>query len=115
MWEQFPEKKQKHLEQRRLRRKLNPPKYEPIYSRNLHLLNRYGLTTEDYETLLERQKGLCCICEKSFHKNLYVDHNHLTGKVRGLLCARCNTGVGFYEKDGDVWSKIKEYVEKYND
>lgn len=55
----------------------------------------YGLTTEQFETMKINQKGLCLICAeppKSFH----VDHDHKTGKVRGLLCRICNAGLGYF-------------------
>jgi hypothetical protein len=59
----------------------------------------YGITTEDYERMLKSQKGKCAIC-KSTDKGqtgkgfFCVDHDHKTGKIRGLLCHRCNRGLG---------------------
>jgi|WetSurSiteA1Bulk_404760.scaffolds.fasta_scaffold13409_3 hypothetical protein len=50
---------------------------------------RYGLKEEDYNKLVFKQKNKCCICKR--HKKLCIDHDHLTGKIRGLLCHRCNT------------------------
>lgn len=57
----------------------------------------YNLTLEDYESLLSAQSGKCWIC-KDIEYPLKVDHNHVTGKVRGLLCRRCNILVGLYEQ-----------------
>ncbi len=61
---------------------------------NHHLRSSYGITYEEYETLLAAQEGVCAICGGGTSKRHFaVDHNHRTGQVRGLLCARCNTGL----------------------
>jgi hypothetical protein len=54
----------------------------------------YGISLADYEAMLERQRGACAICKKS-DEALCVDHCHACGKVRGLLCAKCNSALGF--------------------
>lgn len=59
-----------------------------------HLKARYGLTPEDYESLLNMQNGACAICQRHPRKRrLAVDHDHADGHVRGLLCDRCNRGL----------------------
>ena len=63
-------------------------------------LRRYGMTNADYEKLLLAQDGRCAICKTSetgTKKYFDVDHNHITGKVRGLLCHVCNKYVGAFE------------------
>jgi len=62
---------------------------------------KYGLTIDDYQTMWDNQNGVCAICERpeTVTRNervclLAVDHCHTTGKVRGLLCARCNSMLG---------------------
>jgi len=70
----------------------------------------YNITLEDYQRMFDTQKGKCAICKKhqnEFKYTLHVDHDHGTGKVRGLLCGKCNAGLGYYEK-----SDIKEF-DKY--
>lgn len=73
-------------------------------------LNMYGLTIEKYKTLLKLQGGVCAICkgkEKTKRGYLHVDHNHETGKVRGLLCQNCNKGIGlFKEKESNLFWAI---------
>lgn len=62
----------------------------------------YGITGDDYETLLERQGGKCAICRaRPKAKRLAVDHDHKTGAVRGLLCSRCN-----HDLLGSAWDSI---------
>ena len=61
---------------------------------NTHYKRRYGVDYDTYEQLCSLQAGLCAIC-KAKPRKLVVDHDHSTGKVRGLLCRKCNTGLGF--------------------
>lgn len=59
---------------------------------------RYGIDLEDYSKMLEGQLGVCALCDKQASYDLYVDHCHTTGLVRGLLCARCNNIVGVFDQ-----------------
>lgn len=67
-------------------------------SRHCQLRARYGLSAAEYDRLLEVQNGVCRICKLpcSTGKRLAVDHDHVTRKVRGLLCRRCNRGLGHF-------------------
>jgi len=56
----------------------------------------YGLTEEQYAEILARQGGRCAMCEEI--QKLVIDHDHISGKVRGLLCISCNTGLNFVER-----------------
>ena len=60
--------------------------------------------------LLERQRGLCAICKKIPDRALCVDHCHSTGKVRGLLCHKCNMGLGLYSEDLEIMLAAMTYV-----
>lgn len=65
------------------------------YDRKYRLLRDFGITPDEYDTLLLGQGGVCAICEgDDGRKLLAVDHCHDTGKIRGLLCRQCNTGLG---------------------
>lgn len=73
-----------------------------IAARRKHLRVRYGLTIEQYENLLAQQDGVCAICNAPPPKDrrLHVDHDHVTGEVRGLLCLKCNTALERMEHAG---------------
>lgn len=74
----------------------------------------YALSIDAYETLLAEQKGLCAICQKPPGKTrLGVDHCHDTGKVRALLCTKCNTAIGQLQHDPDLAMKAALYLEKH--
>lgn len=75
---------------------------DPIKSRisdRRKLLGNYGLTLADYDKMFEKQNGVCAVCKQIdiTGKRLAVDHNHKTGKVRGLLCQKCNIRLGVLE------------------
>ena len=78
------------------------------------VLRQYGMTVNDYDQLFAKQKGRCAICGRhqlEFHRHLNVDHDHITGIVRGLLCTECNNLLGQLEKTGFV-AKALDYREK---
>lgn len=64
-------------------------------------LGRYGLTVEQYEAIFESQESACAICHSPDPRgdHWHVDHDHNTGRVRGVLCARCNVGIGHFGED----------------
>lgn len=63
--------------------------------RNTDLKRRYGITLRDYQRMLENQSGSCALCfRKPKRRKLHVDHCHRTGRIRGLLCSRCNQALG---------------------
>lgn len=76
---------------------------------------RYGITKEEYEALSDSQNHLCAICDKPCKtgQRLVVDHNHETGKNRGLLCKSCNLHLGVLEKE--LWrQKAEAYLDEWN-
>lgn len=77
-----------------------------------HIKKTYGLTRERYLEILSTQGGVCAICKSAnpvtHQKYLCVDHDHETGKIRGLLCFHCNVALGYAEKMG--FDKIARYL-----
>jgi hypothetical protein len=71
-------------------------------------LREFGLTIGEYETLLKKQRGKCAICKGHPGRKgsrFAVDHDHTTGKVRGLLCLQCNTKLGWLESNNNAVMK----------
>ena len=85
--------------------------------RDANLRHRYDITEEQYTRMLKRQKGRCAICQgRSNTKNaplkLYVDHCHGVGRVRGLLCNKCNTLLGFARESVWVLKQAIKYIQE---
>ena len=99
---------EKQRERRRKYRKANPEKQREC-RRKWQLKSKYGLTEAEHEAMLEQQNGLCRICGKA--EKLVVDHNHETGKVRGLLCPGCNKGIGFLGDTSEGVQKALTYLQ----
>lgn len=88
---------------------------------NWYLRKHYGITIQEYTGLLEAQGGVCAICRlpntarnpnTGKPKRLYVDHDHLTGAIRGLLCNQCNQAIGCFAEDPDRMVRAMEYLEQ---
>ena len=73
---------------------------------------RYGITVEYYNELLLSQMGRCAICGEFQYKELHIDHDELTGKVRGLLCGNCNRGIGCLKHDTERLMSAATYLLK---
>lgn len=84
----------------------------PDYSRTYLLKTLYGLSLDDYQTMLDRQDGACALClKKPGQRNLSVDHDHETGRVRGLLCQKCNRMLGGFEGSVEVLGRTVAYMQ----
>lgn len=79
-------------------------------------LRAYGITEAEYQELLIAQSKRCAICRKKpKEKRLHVDHNHETGKVRGLLCFNCNGGLGQFKDDPKLIRRAYKYLKAHAD
>lgn len=75
------------------------------------LLRHYGLTMGDYARMRREQENRCAICERD-DKDLVIDHDHVTQKVRGLLCTLCNTGLGNFGDNVRGLQRAVNYLKK---
>lgn len=83
----------------------------------------YGITAEEYSSMLKAQNGACAICGQKETtvdprtKKIYalsIDHDHKTGKVRDLLCRRCNAILGFLQDSRDLIPQFSKYLDKHD-
>ena len=76
--------------------------------------NRYGLTPEKYYLLFEQQNNKCAICECEFTDRIkgFVDHNHVNGEIRGLLCNKCNTLLGMANDNIEILENAIKYLKE---
>jgi hypothetical protein len=86
------------------------PEQTTRYNRASALKKRYGITIQEYEDKFQAQGGKCASCGVEKEK-LDVDHCHLTGRVRDLLCRKCNLVIGFIESER--YSGCLNYVERW--
>lgn len=93
----------------------------PRRERNADLKKRYGITVEEFEVKVIAQKGLCAICNRPERaavrngkaRSLAVDHDHVSGAVRDLLCTGCNSGLGHFEDNSELLKAAAAYLERH--
>jgi Recombination endonuclease VII len=85
------------------------------YIRDANLKTLYGISLPDYEKLLRQQDGRCAICGRPPRgkRPLNVDHDHVNGRVRGLLCGNCNRAIGLLDENPELFDRAKEYVVQF--
>ncbi len=91
-------------------------------ARNSHLKMNFGITLEEQNELVKKQDNRCSICKNIFKEiidkskrrrgGFVVDHCHKTGKVRGLLCSKCNSGLGYFKDSVDNLYMAIQYVDE---
>ena len=95
----------------------NPSKRAIVYRRR-HLKRTFGLREEDYEEMLKAQSGGCAICARSNsgarNHRLFVDHDHRTGQIRGLLCFKCNAAIGGLDDSVSRAEKLIVYLKQFS-
>ena len=95
-------------------RRRNPEKVKAANARPFRgRFGRYGLTVAGFHALAARQKGRCAGCNRQLEegRRTHVDHDHSTGKVRGLLCNGCNTALGFMRESAATAYQLSAYLE----
>jgi hypothetical protein len=85
-----------------------------LYKREYHLRTAYNLTLEEFAEIFNAQGGKCgmpgCGATESGGRNWHVDHDHLTKKVRAILCNDCNVRLGFYEQNRHRFAQFERYL-----
>jgi hypothetical protein len=81
--------------------------------RDTQLKVHYGISLEEYRAMETAQAFVCAICSQPAEDTLCVDHCHSTSKVRGLLCRKCNTGLGCFKDDPELMIKAMAYLEAH--
>lgn len=90
-------------------------------SREYNLLYKYGVGLKEYMRMLKEQRGVCQICGtpptpkdhkpgKDGGRYLCIDHDHVTKKIRGLLCGNCNKGLGMFKDNPELLSRAIDYL-----
>jgi nitrate/TMAO reductase-like tetraheme cytochrome c subunit len=84
------------------------------------LKHKYNISLNFYDNLFIQQNNRCAICSNAFSNEkhnykAHIDHDHTTGKVRGLLCNDCNSGIGFLKENITILSNAIKYIEKHQD
>ena len=87
-----------------------------LYNKKYNIEKNYGISFDEYLELIESQNNKCQICKYDLTpgKNTHLDHCHTTGKIRGVLCSKCNTGIGQFNDSIALLKSAQNYLEKYN-
>jgi hypothetical protein len=86
-------------------------------ARNWSIKKKFGINLTEYNRMLAAQGSVCAICftkPNLRHANLAIDHDHATGKIRALLCARCNTAIGHLMDSPTVVESAVAYLRKHS-
>jgi hypothetical protein len=84
------------------------------YTRKWRATWRYGLSLSEWDALYLKQDGRCAVCRAEFTERPHTDHNHTTGKVRGLLCRSCNHAIGFMSDQPERLRQAARYLEEHD-
>jgi len=88
-------------------------KRNPEKVRDHRIRGQYGISAKEYDAIIDRAGTLCPICGKSFGEiPPCLDHNHSTGKIRGVICGLCNSGLGFFRDNLDILLNAVEYLRR---
>lgn len=88
-----------------------------VFIQDKQICKNYGITVEMHKAMYDAQKGRCAICDRhqrSLKKSLSIDHCHQTGKVRGLLCAHCNSLLGFAQDSCANMKRAIKYLKNFS-
>lgn len=97
--------------------KKNKKYYNPEYHQERHYQDKYGLSLDEVKAMAEKQNHRCAVCdiraEDAPRQKLNVDHSHVTGKVRKLLCHHCNVALGHLRDDRTILARLDQYLKDH--
>jgi hypothetical protein len=105
-----PESFKKQFKRKKIWRKINS---EKLASKNLKA--NYGITLDQKKQIVQSQNNLCAICKILFEnpRTTHLDHDHTTGKIRGILCQKCNHGIGLFKDSTELLKSAILYLDKH--
>lgn len=112
-----PEYKRAKEKRHYIKHKESMNKKYKIYWANYGRVRYYNLEPEDFNKMYLKQEGKCCICKKDIPligRETHIDHDHVTNKVRGLLCKNCNLGLGFFKDNISSILAAAEYLKEHS-
>lgn len=97
---------------KQIRKTSNERHLTPTKKFNYRLRSVYNLSRAEFDNLYDKQKGKCKLCRKKIKvsKSVHIDHNHKNGKIRGLLCSKCNLGLGHFQDNAEVLLRASKYI-----
>lgn len=97
-------------------RELGLRRFTSPEERRVWNLRKYGITPTEYDAMLESQGGACAVCKQDdrdrLGRRLHVDHDHISGRVRGLLCTRCNNAIGHARENPGRLRALADYLDR---
>lgn len=84
----------------------------PHYYHQKHMRQQYGISWSDFDRMVLEQEGACALCGESPDR-WHVDHDHNTGRVRALLCHKCNVALGWFDDDPALLRRAANYLEAH--
>lgn len=100
------------IECQNARNRINYKATDPKIKQNYQLQWKYGITIEQYESMLADQNYACAVCNIKEPRTFVVDHCHTTGKVRSILCNCCNLIIGMVKEDVTVLEQLSKYIKE---
>ena len=100
------------------RKKYKETEAYKISQRKASFKRKYNLSLDQHSKMYVKQNGCCLICKRPVnYEKIHTDHNHISGKIRGLLCRECNLGLGYFfvdEKGTEILSQAVKYIKQQN-
>lgn len=115
-----PDNKKRLLEYNLLNKDKTRSKEYKLATKNRDLKRRYGISLDEYNQKINNQQNKCAICQQEFnqlkkHETAFVDHDHQSNQVRGLLCYKCNNLIGLANEKIEILEKSIGYLNKYKE